>query len=193
MKKIFVLSLALLAGSLFAGEKENLAGEMLSLMGAPAMVKQSQQRMKMQLGAVLKQFEKIPAAKAKAVEAEKKANDLIVKSFNWDGVKDDLIKQYIDAFSIEEMKAIIAFYKSPAGEKMLKKSPVVTRNCMQIIQKKMYAVIPQVEKMISEVKAAAGPAPKTACVGGKCSTSKCGTNCDPKTSKCKAGVCPAKK
>ncbi len=43
------------------------------------------------------------------------------KHMSWEGLKDDLITIYADAFTEPELNQIRAFYQTPAGKKMVEK------------------------------------------------------------------------
>ncbi len=66
---------------------------------------------------------------------------------------------YSDAFTEEEVRAIITFYKTPAGKTMLEKQPVIMQNLMAAMQKKMSVVVPKIQQALEEAPAATGKAP----------------------------------
>jgi hypothetical protein len=56
--------------------------------------------------------------------------NIIFDDFGWDKMKDDFVKIYIDIYSIEELKAIVGFFKSPVGQSMLTKQPLLIKKTL---------------------------------------------------------------
>jgi hypothetical protein len=63
--------------------------------------------------------------------AEKMRNDLKPRFAE---VTDEVARQYAEHFSEQELKDILAFYKSPAGKKLLDQQPHVVDNSMKFAQ-----------------------------------------------------------
>jgi hypothetical protein len=59
------------------------------------------------------------------------------KILNADVVKAEIQKVYQTEFSEDEIKQIVAFYKTPAGKKALEKAPVLAAKGMEIAQKEI--------------------------------------------------------
>lgn len=70
-------------------------------------------------------------SKATDQKAAKKVKESIFKAIheemNWEGLQADAVKIYLDNFTLEDLKGIIAFYKSPVGQKILAVNPTI--NC----------------------------------------------------------------
>ncbi len=68
-------------------------------------------------------------------------NDLLAKYdqkiLNADSVKAEIQKVYQTEFTEDEIKQIVAFYKTPAGKKALEKAPVLAAKGMEIAQKEI--------------------------------------------------------
>ena len=63
--------------------------------------------------------------------AEKMRTDLLPR---FQEVTDEIARQYATHFSEAELKEVLAFYKSPAGKKMLAEQPKVVNGSMQFAQ-----------------------------------------------------------
>jgi hypothetical protein len=70
----------------------------------------------------------------------------------WDKIKEDIIDIYVDVFTKEELEGIIAFYKTPVGQKLIKKQPELMQKSMEIIQKQLTTIMPKVQKAIQDMK-----------------------------------------
>lgn len=79
--------------------------------------------------------------------ADKKVLDMIVKELDWVNFKTDYIKLYADVFTEEEMKGLIAFYESPAGQAFVKKQPELNEKSMLLSQKMMMKILPKLPGM----------------------------------------------
>lgn len=81
-----------------------------------------------------------------------KMMEMMAQELSWDKMKEDYITLYADTFTEEELKGIIAFYKSPAGQAFIKKQPELTKRSMEMSQKFMLQVMPKIQAMCKEPK-----------------------------------------
>ncbi|MFC1834590.1 DUF2059 domain-containing protein [Thermodesulfobacteriota bacterium] len=89
---------------------------------------------------------------------EQKVTDMITGSMSWDKIKADVINAYAATFTEAEMKAAIAFYKTPEGKKFAEKHPVVAQKLVMVLQKRFQAIIPKIQGEINSSIKALGPA-----------------------------------
>lgn len=86
-----------------------------------------------------------------------KMMNLIANELSWDRLKGSYISVYADTFTEEELEGIIKFYRSPAGQVFVEKTPELMKRSMQISQKKMMDIMPRIQeitnKLIEEQKA----------------------------------------
>jgi hypothetical protein len=59
---------------------------------------------------------------------------------------------YTDTFTKEALEGIIAFYKTPAGQKLIKKLPELMQKSMQLFQKLVISITPKIEKANKEME-----------------------------------------
>ena len=71
-------------------------------------------------------------------------SELVKQTVSWDNLKPILVSTYKESFSQDDVNAMLKFYKSPAGQNMLKKMPLVMQNLMTQMQTFMK---PMQEKM----------------------------------------------
>ena len=79
-----------------------------------------------------------------------KMMDMMAQELSWDKMKEDYITLYADTFTKEELKGIIVFYKSPAGQAFIKKQPELMKRSLEISQKLMLQVMPKIQAMAKE-------------------------------------------
>jgi hypothetical protein len=86
------------------------------------------------------------------------ANEMV----GWKVLEPQYVALYAATYSEEELDAIITFYKSPAGQAMLDKTPELTRGSIQIVQARMVDFQPKIKALIEEMTkelATTAPAP----------------------------------
>ncbi|MGA8280353.1 MAG: DUF2059 domain-containing protein [Desulfobacterales bacterium] len=83
-------------------------------------------------------------------------NDLVAREMQWQEIKNDYIGLYTDAFTEQELHQLIQFYSTPLGRKVVDKMPVLMEQSMQLGQKKMMNIMPEIqalsEEMIQEIQ-----------------------------------------
>jgi hypothetical protein len=83
-------------------------------------------------------------------------NDLVAREMQWQEIKNDYIGLYTDAFTEQELHQLIQFYSTPLGHKVIEKMPVLMEQSMQLGQKKMMNIMPEIqalsEEMIQEIQ-----------------------------------------
>ena len=144
MKKIFVLlAAALLFVPLRGGEAEHLqaAEELMQASGVPEMLKRA---FRSQLE---NQFKALP-------ELEKLRPELTRfydTAFSYEALKGDLAKLYMKHYTIEEMKQITAFYRTPAGRKKAVEDGKMSSEMGEIFLRHSQKKLPELQKMLRKL------------------------------------------
>jgi hypothetical protein len=80
----------------------------------------------------------------------------VAKEMRWQEIKNDYVGLYTDAFTEQELRQLILFYGTPLGQKVVEKMPVLMEQSMQVGQKKMMKIMPEIlslsEEMIQEIQ-----------------------------------------
>ena len=79
--------------------------------------------------------------------------DYMKGAMSWDNLKGDLIKIYMDVFTEEEIAELVSFYNTPLGQKLLDKMPDLMNKTMQLTQKRVLGIMPQVQSMVESAAA----------------------------------------
>jgi uncharacterized protein len=105
-----------------------------------------------------------PQNRERVQQMQQRVLQLLQDSLSWDKLKPMVMKIYADTFSEEEIDGILNFYRSAAGQAMLEKMPALMQRSMAMAQQMMNDVMPQIQKMIDEMKAQekSGAAPPAA-------------------------------
>ena len=70
----------------------------------------------------------------------------------WEKMKQPMIDIYVKHFSEQEIKDMIAFYKTPSGQSMVKKLPAVMNDSMMMGQNMMKSFFPKMREMSKELQ-----------------------------------------
>ena len=87
---------------------------------------------------------------------------VVQQAIGWKMLEPDYTKLYSDAYTEPEIDSILAFYRSPAGQTMLAKSPELSNKSLQITQQHMAPVEPQLRQMVADFVKQTTPASSTA-------------------------------
>ncbi len=100
-----------------------------------------------------------PEQKANEDRMIQRAMAVMREDMNWDKMKPQYIKLYLDTFSQEEIDGLNAFYSSPAGQAYLAKMPVLMQHTMQLMQVQMQALMPRMMQAMQDIKPQGATAP----------------------------------
>jgi len=109
----------------FAGDKENLAEEIMKLTNMQKMMDQTKVQIQQMQIRVMQQLKVSEKDKKGAAEFQNKINEMIFNELTWDNIKSEYIKLFVDVYTIDELKGLVQFYKSPAGQSLIKKQPII--------------------------------------------------------------------
>ena len=91
-------------------------------------------------------------------EYEKKVSVLMADTLSWDKLKPAYLDLYSSNYSEADIDGMLAFYKSPAGQHMVEKTPELTSASQKIVIGKMQAISPELQgdlsDMVKQLKAA---------------------------------------
>jgi uncharacterized protein len=87
---------------------------------------------------------------------EPKMRQFFNKYMSWKSLQDDFTTIYMKAFTEDEFKQLLAFYKTPVGKKSLQEMPTLMEQGAAIGVKRVQEHMPELQKMLEE------GAPKTA-------------------------------
>ena len=89
-----------------------------------------------------------------AIDTMRQKTGAIVKaSLAWEKFEPMYLRIYRDSFSEEEVAGMLAFYRSPAGQSVIHKMPVLMQKTMGEVQSMMSESAPQMQKLMEEFAA----------------------------------------
>lgn len=80
---------------------------------------------------------------------------LIREELSWSSMKPDFVALYREVYTQEEIDAQIAFYRSPAGQSILDKTPAVMQRSIALTQARMQAFYPRLKAALEQALAEA--------------------------------------
>ena len=70
---------------------------------------------------------------------------LLKQEYTWDKIEPTITKIYSESFTEEEVKGMIDFYKTPSGQAVIKKMPIVMQKSMVSMQSQMSVLMPKIQ------------------------------------------------
>lgn len=87
---------------------------------------------------------------------DKSRNEIVTimkEELSWEKMEPMYLRVYEKSFTQEEVDGMIAFYKTPAGQAVINKMPVVMQNTMAEMQSMMGPIMQRVQRMQSDMVA----------------------------------------
>jgi hypothetical protein len=82
---------------------------------------------------------------------------LFKDNMKWDTLEPTLCDLYRRTFTQQEVDGMLSFYKSPSGQAVIAKMPLVMQNTMQLVQTLMTSLMPKIQQIqrdtIAQLKA----------------------------------------
>ena len=95
-----------------------------------------------------------------ADELKAKISAVLTNALGWEKLEPEYTKMYAAAFTEQQMDDILAFYKSPTGQAMIEKNPMLLQESSALAQQRMSDVTPEVEKLIKDFMTQPPPKPQ---------------------------------
>lgn len=148
---------------LFADQatKTALIEEMLQLTGADKTVDnvldQQKPLIRQQLNNLVMQDDSLAAYHEKLdpviEDYQIKIIAVMKKAMRWTQVKPQMVKIYDDLFTEQELAAIVAFDKTPAGKALIDKTPALTGKSMEVGMRQLNDAMPEIQDLSEKMKA----------------------------------------
>ena len=163
--KRFTLGGSFIAFLLFAfhpvaaqeNQQRQLAEEILTLTNVAERTQAMFDNLKQMQIAQIDSMKLPPEAHNLANSYRVKLSEIMSQEMSWAKVKDDYIEVYAATFTVEELRDIVAFYKTPTGQAFIRKTPKLLEQSMQVAQRHLQNVAPKIQElrkqMIEEAEA----------------------------------------
>ncbi len=80
---------------------------------------------------------------------QREMGTVLDRHMGWNAIKADYLQIYGEAFSEEELDAILAFYRTPAGQALVERQPQMMERSAVVVQRKMEQATPEVQAMLA--------------------------------------------
>jgi len=94
---------------------------------------------------------------------QSKVFDMVKEQLNWADLEPGILEVYRKSFSQSEVDGMLKFYRTPVGQSVISKMPLVTQQSMASVQSRMKTITPKVVQLEKDtavqVRAAADPQP----------------------------------
>jgi hypothetical protein len=92
-----------------------------------------------------------PEQEKVVAELQDKVIRIVADALAWEKLKPAYVKLFAEAYSEVELDDILAFYKSPTGQSMVAKNPLLMTKASEIVQQRMAAAQPELEKLVRDL------------------------------------------
>jgi len=144
------LSVALISARAQEITKTAKIEELLQLTNAEAMSQQMYNQIRTMTTRQIDTMGGSEEAKAAAAQTIDKVMSQLQERLSWSRMKPEFIRLYDDVYSDEEITGILAFYKSAAGQAFVKKMPILITKSMEISQRQMADLMPELQRIVKE-------------------------------------------
>lgn len=91
-----------------------------------------------------------PEAQAGIDRMVARVADLLRSEMRWSDLEPEYVKVYAETFEQDEVDGMIAFYRTPVGQALIAKMPLVLQKSMALGQARMQSLMPKIMAMMAE-------------------------------------------
>ena len=91
-----------------------------------------------------------PDQQQKLDQFTQKLSKIIADTLNWNDLEPQFTKLYADAYTEQQIDDLLAFYKSPTGQAMVEKLPILMQQANAITQQRMATAMPQIQQLLRD-------------------------------------------
>ena len=151
-----LIRLILLASVLVAGlvaddaPKAVKAAKILELTRADRMVDQMRAQIVVGMDNMIRQMAPEISQGPLAEDLRKDATTFAATQLDWNVLKGETVKIYVDTFTDQELDELIRFYSSPTGQALVEKLPIVMGKASDVAQSRLQAALPAFQQKVME-------------------------------------------
>lgn len=98
----------------------------------------------------LKGVEITPEMQQQMDAHSKKIMQIFKEEMDWPKMEPLFVEIYKKSFSQSDVDGMLQFYKTPAGQSVVKKMPLVMQNSMEVMQQRMAVIMPKIMQATEE-------------------------------------------
>lgn len=150
MHRVLLISLALLltAGTpALADTHRDAAIELMRVSGTEQIMSQMQLQIESMFLNISSDADYTPAQQEIVTRYRGEVSKILKDEMIWDKIESDIVTLYMQSFTEDELKELIAFYQTPLGQKMITRMPGVMLRSAEVSRQQMRHVIPRVKEL----------------------------------------------
>ncbi len=128
-------------------DKRALADELLTVMRSEKLIDQVMQQVSASTQQQMSAMNVPPEMKAASEQMNKELMTYLRQTLDWTKLKPQFVDMYADVFSEDELRQVLVFYKSPAGQAFLDKTPQLMQRSVTMMQGLMADVMPHIQEI----------------------------------------------
>jgi hypothetical protein len=125
--------------------------ELLALTHADRIAGQMVAQMQPMMVETIKKMDLPDDARPMAEEMQKSMMDWLSSKLSWEKMKPLYVKIYADTLTEEDISGAIEFYKTPAGQSLLNKMPMIIQKSIAASQEIVADMIPEIQKLSEDL------------------------------------------
>ncbi|PLX41718.1 MAG: hypothetical protein C0608_05005 [Deltaproteobacteria bacterium] len=155
MKRLLSVLLVLMLPlfSYAASDKDQVVTELMKAMKMDKIAEQVIPQVKQFVGQMSSQMKLPEEARPDFEKFQEKVIERSFEVMDLNGSNGELKAIFSDVYTFEELEGILDFYKSPVGQSMIDKQPLLMQKIMQYNQEKMQLLLPEIQRMGAEFSA----------------------------------------
>jgi uncharacterized protein len=91
-----------------------------------------------------------PDQKTQVDSLADKVAAVMAKALSWNDLEPEYTKLYAELFTEQQIDDLLAFYRSPTGQVIVDKTPVLLKQSTVMVQKRMAAVNPELQTLLKD-------------------------------------------
>lgn len=132
--------------------RNKLAGELLVVMQMEKRFGGMQEQMQRLAEGQINSLGIAATEKEKMIQIKQITNNILFSEFSWAAMKGEFTNIYAETYTEEELKGIISFFKSSAGQAYVRKANELNVRLMEMSQNHAMQILPKIEKAVAEFK-----------------------------------------
>lgn len=77
--------------------------------------------------------------------------EMFKQNMSWTQLEPQMVEIYRTSFSQQEINDLLVFYRSPSGQAVVRKMPLVLQQSVAVSQTRVQAMMPQIQKITAEM------------------------------------------
>ena len=153
-KALFLIGLLLVSTSIYANDQpasEASVRQLIEITQAKQLVDNMQTQMDSMMRSTMKKTigNKTLSPEQEAIidDMQRQMVDAFASDMNWETLEPEFIDIYRKSFTEEEVTGMLDFYRTPAGQAVIRKMPVVMQYSMEMMQNRIIEITPKLQQI----------------------------------------------